>query len=310
MDLVKLVSHKLTQITYDKLYLAVSGGVDSSVLMHIIKTLGVNFELIHVNLKREINNFNTSDYEYASLLCYAESLGLKLHTSEVTSKAKAYHDSRIMKHQIFSQYCNHNNGIIMAHHQDDQIENFFIQLLRGKNLKSLFIPEYTKINQGFIYRPLLEEVTKKDIYEYAYQHKVKYVDSLANDNLKFCRNFIRHKLLPLVNHQDPDCYNLKHSINLLIQNSIWVTDYLKLTLETWLLDQYTLKLNSSFNPNFILGLVKFWLEEYLKLDLHLKLKCLKLINHKITDRTKFKINLHSNIYLIGDDKYIKVLISC
>ena len=101
--------------------------------------------------------------------------------------------------------------IILAHHEDDQVETFIMRLARGTGLNGM---ECMKINDGIYFRPMLN-ASKKDILEYLNLNSLNFVQDDSNFDTNFTRNFIRLELLPKLQELNPKFNN---AISNLISN--------------------------------------------------------------------------------------------
>jgi len=93
--------------------------------------------------------------------------------------------------------------IAVAHHQNDEIETFFINLIRGTGIAGL---HGIKVKTGNIVRPLMFSV-RKEIEEFAGKNNIHYREDGSNSSLKYLRNKIRHKLIPMLKELNPDIEN-------------------------------------------------------------------------------------------------------
>ncbi|MBR1961364.1 MAG: tRNA lysidine(34) synthetase TilS [Alistipes sp.] len=189
----------------DKILLTVSGGVDSMVMLSIFVRLGYNVGVAHCNfgLRGE-----ESDGDTEMVLQECEKLGIVCHSKRFDTEAEMARTgdsmemaARRLRYGWFNELC-HTEGyavIAVAHHANDSIETFFINLLRGTGLRGL-----TGINRqyGRVVRPLLY-ATRKDILEYAVQNKIPYREDSSNRSTKYLRNKIRLGLLPLLREINP-----------------------------------------------------------------------------------------------------------
>ena len=196
----ELFSHK------DKILLTVSGGVDSMVMLSIFVRLGYDVGVAHCNfcLRGEESD---QDTEMVEKEC--EKLGIRCHSKrfDTIGEMERTGDSmemtaRRLRYEWFYELCREEgyNVIAVAHHANDSIETFFINLLRGTGLRGL-----TGINRqyGKVVRPLLY-ATRKDILEYALHNHIPYREDSSNHSTKYLRNKIRLGLLPLlqeINHR-------------------------------------------------------------------------------------------------------------
>lgn len=196
-SIIKTVKNSIideTQNLDKKFYLALSGGVDSIVLFHILRHLNIEFKAIHVN--HQISENATSWGNFCQDLCNQHNINLEIYQVDCSKKnGESLEDvARQRRYAIFNQLeCDY---LLMAHHQDDQIETFFTQLLRGSGINGLLgIPKVKNLKSCKLLRPMLN-ISKKDILQFSEHFDLKYIFDESNDDIKFARNFLRHKILP------------------------------------------------------------------------------------------------------------------
>lgn len=184
----------------DKILLTVSGGVDSMVLMSLFVKAGYNVGVAHCNFQLRGEE---SDEDEVMVMKRCESYGIPLYNKrfETLAEMELTGDSmemvaRRQRYQWFEELSIEHgyNVIAIAHHADDSIETFFINLLRGTGLKGL-----TGISPqiGKIVRPLTF-ATRKDISEYAAINHIAFREDSSNRSTKYLRNKIRLGLVPRI----------------------------------------------------------------------------------------------------------------
>ena len=189
----------------DKILLTVSGGVDSMVMLSIFVRLGYNVEVAHCNFGLRGKE---SDEDTEMVLRECEKLGIVCHSKNFDTLGEMARTgdsmemtARRLRYEWFYELCQTEGCtvIAVAHHANDSIETFFINLLRGTGLRGL-----TGINRqyGRVVRPLLY-ATRKDILEYAVQNHIPYREDSSNRSTKYLRNKIRLGLLPLLQEINP-----------------------------------------------------------------------------------------------------------
>lgn len=198
---------------------AVSGGMDSMVLLHLLRE-----EISSENLIVAHFNHNTrgadSDADAAFVRSYCEDEGMEyvigVRQSKDTllekgnrsapGKASAFGESKSPSKVSEEMLRNERMAflesarkqfqcaaIIFAHHLDDQIETLFLRLLRGTGARGL---SGMREKNGYRLRPLLN-VTKKEIQEFAYENLIAHCEDASNAEPTYLRNRIRHELLPV-----------------------------------------------------------------------------------------------------------------
>jgi len=191
-----------------KIVIGVSGGEDSVALLTLLINSELNLQITvcHFNhLLRGDSSFN--DEIFVKELCKKHSLKLytkRLNILRASSLIKKgiEETSRIFRRKFFEEilYKSKSSLILLAHHSNDQVETFFMRLLRGASLKGL---ESMKILDYPYYRPLLGS-TKEMIRSYSIEKKIEWVNDSSNSDDRYTRNNIRKNLIPLLSRINPN----------------------------------------------------------------------------------------------------------
>ena len=194
-----------------RLLIAVSGGVDSMVLLHALHRLAPThaWSLIIAHLNHRLRG-QSGDADERLVKNAARGLRLPIiaQRADVRALAKSGNQSiemaaRHVRHAFLAAAAKENRieTIVTAHHADDQVELFFIRLLRGAGTDGLSGMEPVSASPADpnvrIARPLLG-VTRAEIQEYARAERIAWREDASNDSLNHLRNRVRHKLLPLL----------------------------------------------------------------------------------------------------------------
>ncbi|MFI3278676.1 MAG: tRNA lysidine(34) synthetase TilS [Rikenellaceae bacterium] len=194
----------------DKILLTVSGGVDSMVLLDLYTRCGYNVGIAHCNFQlrgdesmedEELVEKQASKYGVPFYNKRFDTIAEMERTGESMEMA-----ARRLRYEWFYELCDQHeyNVIAVAHHIDDSIETFFINLMRGTGLRGL-----TGINThiGKVIRPLMF-ASRKDILEYAVSHKLPFREDSSNRSTKYLRNKIRLGLVPRIKEIKPNFTDL------------------------------------------------------------------------------------------------------
>ena len=194
--MIDIVSH----IANPKLILALSGGIDSMVLADLLLKAKADFVLAHCNFHLRGEE---SDSDEQFVREYAERNGLTIYVKQFETEVYAKEHglsiemaARDLRYAWFEELRQELNYdfIAVAHHADDQLETFFINLLRGAGIRGL--KGMQPVN-GKIIRPLLD-FSRDEIHQYAIENEIKWREDHTNAETQFLRNKIRHELLPVI----------------------------------------------------------------------------------------------------------------
>lgn len=194
-----------------KILVAVSGGVDSMVLLHLLHTLSkrASWKLTVAHFNHQLRG-NSSRADERLVSKTARDLGLPF----VAGRADVRRHARIKKisielaarelrHRFLARTASRLAipSIALAHHVDDRVELFFLRLLRGSGGEGLAGMNWRNPSPANpeieLVRPLLE-ATKLKLAEYAAEQEIGFREDRSNDSLDFNRNRVRHRLLPLL----------------------------------------------------------------------------------------------------------------
>jgi len=187
------------------IYLGLSGGVDSVVLLHVLVNAGFSRRIralhVHHGLSENANDW----FDYCQALCLEYQVkfdGLKVTLD--TRKHSIEEAARIARYDFFESKLSEKAYLLLAHHAGDQAETLVFRLLRGTGGKGLAgMPEERTLGRGLLYRPLLS-FTKTSLIEYAKMHSLQWVEDESNQNEIYTRNYIRHRIIPKLQAFEPD----------------------------------------------------------------------------------------------------------
>lgn len=193
-----------------KLLLAVSGGIDSVVLFHVLRKLQYQFIVAHCNFQLRGAE---SDADEIFVSNTAQALNIPFYVKKFDTLAFANEQklsiqeaARKLRYNYFYELCQAEkcDFIVTAHNLDDRIETFFINLLRGTGLKGLCsIP----VRNDRIVRPLLF-CTRQEIIAYAKSNNIEWREDSSNSEDKYLRNKIRHHIIPSLIELKPAFYHV------------------------------------------------------------------------------------------------------
>lgn len=189
----------------DRILLAVSGGVDSMAMLSLFAEGGYDFAVAHCNF--QLRGEESMEDERL-VRDEAGRYGVPFHNVRFDTEGEMERTgesvqvaARRLRYTWFDQLCREHgyNVISVAHHADDSIETFFINLFRGTGLKGL---TGISIVNGRVIRPLLF-ATRREIFDYANIHKIPFREDSSNRSTKYLRNKIRLGLVPRLREISP-----------------------------------------------------------------------------------------------------------
>ena len=212
-DFLSYIVEELSINKADKLLLAVSGGVDSMVMVDLFHKSGFNYEVAHVN---HSTRKGQSDKDAAFVKEFCQKFGvpcyIKVLDYDSLSKGNFQSNARDARYSFFESIMLKKkiDFLATAHHMDDRWETFFMNLNRKSGISGL---TSLKSKVDNIIRPLLC-FTKAEIQEYAHENNIAFVVDTSNDTDDYTRNKVRHHLTEAATDIFPDFIkNANQSIN-------------------------------------------------------------------------------------------------
>jgi tRNA(Ile)-lysidine synthase len=193
----------------DSLFLACSGGLDSVVLAHLLCEANINFTILHCNFQLRGEESKRDELFVKEL---ATQLNVPLQVKQFDTnkemevrKKGVQETARNLRYEWFDEVVNSETSttkkwLLTAHHADDQVETIMMQFFRGTGIAGL---QGMKVKFGNIVRPLLF-AQRKQLMDYATQHHLSWVEDSSNASPNYTRNFIRHKVIPLIEEVVPE----------------------------------------------------------------------------------------------------------
>jgi tRNA(Ile)-lysidine synthase len=189
----------------DKVLLAVSGGIDSMVMWNLFDDARYDYAVIHCNFQLRGDD---SDADEELVIRMAEQRGIKLFVKKFDTREYALMTgisiemaARELRYKWFEEIRTEENFryLATAHHLDDLLETFFINLVRKTGIKGLtgFRPK-----SGHLIRPMLF-TNRQEIETYAAQKNIEFRTDITNNELIYQRNYVRHQIIPGLEKLNP-----------------------------------------------------------------------------------------------------------
>ncbi len=189
-------------------WIAYSGGLDSRVLLHLCAELrrqqaGLDFTAVHVHHGLQAAAERWS--EHCRETCEAEGVAFQLLRVDARPKSGESPEeaARTARYRALGALMSEGDTLLTAQHRDDQAETLMLQLLRGAGLAGLAaMPERTVFGPGGLARPLLN-FSRQELRDYAESWRLDWIEDPSNLDLAYDRNFIRHRIMPLLTQRWP-----------------------------------------------------------------------------------------------------------
>ena len=182
------------------LWVGVSGGVDSAVLLHVLRGLPL-VAAIHID-----HGLQDGAAKWAAR-CAATAarwgVPFQAKSVAVSRQGNLQASARRARYQAWREILEPGDALALAHHADDQAETRLWQVLTGRAPGGM--PAQRRLGRGLLVRPMLR-LRRREIVAYAHSAGLEWEDDPANADLRFDRNLIRHGLLPGLERRDPRAF--------------------------------------------------------------------------------------------------------
>ena len=182
-----------------RVFVAFSGGLDSSVLLHLLISRPRSFQIIpwHFNhglleVASEMERFCVEQAQTYGLEIRVDKLQLENTDSNIEAEARS------QRYRLFEQGSGAGDCILTAHHADDQAETFLLNALRGSGPAGLRgIARQRLLGKACLLRPLLS-FSRAQLEDYCSQHELAWFNDPSNQSNRFDRNYLRNEVIPSI----------------------------------------------------------------------------------------------------------------
>ncbi|MGX7593393.1 tRNA lysidine(34) synthetase TilS [Candidatus Karelsulcia muelleri] len=257
--------NKNISLNKTKIYIAVSGGLDSLVLLDLFVRIttktNIQIEILHCNFKVRGEESDKAEHliqqiaTRKQIILHTKTFNIKNQSSKqiVARKLRYFWFKAMLKTNYF-------NYIALGHHLNDSIETVFINLRRGTGIKGI---KGIMFKKKYLIRPLLY-FTKKDIFNYAKKNKINWIEDSSNVNDNYLRNKIRKIINNFLNKEN--VLGIIKTLNILKEEYLMINTHLKIIKKYVLLknkrEEQTLSLRKIFNLYPIKSYLYILLKQY------------------------------------------------
>jgi len=205
---MKIILNKALIAKNDVIVVAVSGGIDSMVLLnqlnHLKSSMKLKIIVAHVNHGKRLAS--NEEYEFVKQTALRYQNDFEGTTFEKLPKSNFHNIARSKRYEFFLSVCDkyQANKLALAHHLDDQAETVMMRLVRGTSFKGYAgMHESVEMDHIHIIRPLLN-VSKEEIEKYQQTNQIEYRHDASNDLDDYTRNRFRHHVLPTLEKENKE----------------------------------------------------------------------------------------------------------
>ncbi|WP_332762629.1 tRNA lysidine(34) synthetase TilS [Pseudomonas koreensis] len=186
--------------------IAFSGGLDSTVLLHLLATL-VKTEslpaLSAIHIHHGLQTAADAWPQHCQAVCGALGVPLIIERVKVQPGASLERAARDARYAVFNALTQAGDVLLTGQHRDDQAETLLFRLMRGAGVRGLSgIPAQRRVGQGMLVRPLLD-VPRAELEAYAKAHELTWIEDPSNQDRHFSRNYLRHQVMPTLTERWP-----------------------------------------------------------------------------------------------------------
>ena len=249
-----------------RIFVALSGGADSTALLHGVCGLSLNIPIIALHVHHGLSA-NADDWalhvenfcQGLNVPCIVERVVVENQGSGIEQAA------RLARYQVFAQHMQKGDVLLMGHHQDDQIETFMMRLMRGSGLTGLTVMQALRpMYGGFLLRPMLD-ISRDTIEAYVTKHKLINIEDESNTDTQFDRNWWRQDMLPKLQQRYPQsAQSIVKTISILQDEHQLLNDLIEPIYRKVMDGQGCLDSNKLLRESWSIQcqLIRRWLEEH------------------------------------------------
>lgn len=248
-----------------RIWIGFSGGVDSTVLLHALShepELKNKLNALHVHhgLSKNADQW----VKHCQSICDEHSVPLQIEHVTIDRQGSLEQQARHARYGIFESYVQHDDVLVLGHHQDDQVETFMMRLMRGSGLTGLTsMEEERELASGILVRPLLD-FSREQIEGYARQQKLEWIEDESNNDTSFDRNWWRQQQLPQLEKRYPQARQSILKTLSVLQDELTLLNELLLPIYDEVSDskqRLDLKVLQNQSPSLQTQMIRMWQEK-------------------------------------------------
>lgn len=184
-------------------HIAFSGGLDSTVLLHLLASLAYIPPLRAVHVHHGLQAAADAWPEHCQTVCDGLGVPLRVMRVQVQPGASLERAARDARYSAFAEVIGAGQVLLTGQHRDDQAETLLFRLLRGAGVRGLSaMPAHRPFAAGHLVRPLLN-ASRAELEAYAHEHQLSWIEDPSNADPRFSRNYLRHRVVPTLTERWP-----------------------------------------------------------------------------------------------------------
>lgn len=184
-------------------HVAYSGGLDSTVLLHLLASMAERPPLVAIHVHHGLQAAADAWPAHCQAVCDRLAVPLQVKQVKVAPGASLEQAARQARYRSLAQDLPVGGLLFTAQHRDDQAETLLFRLLRGSGVRGLAaMPSRRTLGQGTLLRPLLDE-PRDNLLVYAQAHGLQWIEDPSNNDTHFSRNYLRREVLPVIAQRWP-----------------------------------------------------------------------------------------------------------
>lgn len=216
----------IESIYHKNIYIAYSGGIDSSVLLYLCnKYLNKKNKIKAIHINHNYNMKSSNHARFCKIICNTYKIPIyNMYINKVYDNTNLEEKFRIIRYNIFSKIINKNATLLTGHTYDDFFENFFLKLFRGTGIDGLTTFNIKRtIKQINIISPFLN-INKMDLIDYIIKYKIQTISDYSNFDNKLSRNYIRNILKYVIKKKWPNIFFIKKNNSILKKINLYINN--------------------------------------------------------------------------------------
>ena len=220
-NLNELITNEIASLGVTKFTIALSGGVDSMVLLDLLSKAKRSSDVIKaIHINHNLHESSKEWVDFAKDACKKYKLPLIIES--INPKQEGFGleaEAREQRYKKFKEIILDNECLLTAHHLDDQIETMLFRIFRGTGLDGLrSIRKKAKFGKGLLCRPLIN-IPREAIEQYAKLNDIKWIEDPSNKNIDFDRNYLRNNIVPSIKKRWPNAQKTITRLSSLAENN-------------------------------------------------------------------------------------------